>query len=94
MYDQHHPSQAVTVIGSSPLVREGLGLSLALETTPSEGAAALEIPPLALPREMTSLWIWPNGPFPGLRIDSTGSSTVVFETVEVSERLWRAAARG
>jgi hypothetical protein len=69
---------------------EGMGMHLAFESAAEATGSPLALRGVTLPEAVTSLWVWPNGPFPGLRVNADGSWILVSETAEVSELQWRA----
>lgn len=78
-------------VGLDAQLPAGFGVTSALESAVSPGGDPLALPAVHLPSGLDTLWLWPNMPAPGLRVDADGSWEIVFEAEDAARQLWPTA---
>ncbi len=85
----HQPAHLY--VGLDAQLPAGYGVTSALDSAVQPGGEPLALPQVPLPDGLDTLWIWPNTPEPGLRLEADGTWEIVFETKAASQQLWAVA---
>lgn len=86
--DRSGASERHLYVGADQDTPAGLGISLAIDSATWAGAAPIELPTFAPPREISSLWVWPDAPGGGLLFRRASGWEMVEETADAHDQIW------